>query len=243
MNLENNVDLIHFINSEKKRMIYLTEGKMFNYFCKCFLKTILEIDKKFKDLDSNIKQFVVIGCNVMFNVFWILLNYTNNLTLTIFLSERSILLFTEFIILSRDPKVNKEMCYVPNISDAMSFAYKKTIGPIDINELSSFTRKNNSIKNGCYIFKIIINYFYSKTDTIDTSLEKYLSSISSDISVKIFKIHKCLENDEYFFIVIKKLSYYFNKNSSKEIIIKFLDYLIELKSSKIKLQKQKISIY
>ena len=51
----------------------------------------------------------------MFNVFWILLLYTNNLTLSIFLSERSILLFTEFVVLSTDPKVNKDLSYIPNI--------------------------------------------------------------------------------------------------------------------------------
>ena len=138
MNLENSNDLLLFINKEKLHFNNLNNYKIYSYFCKCFLKTIIEIDEKFK---ASNKNSTIIGSNVMFNVFWILLIYSNNLTLSIFLSERAILLFTEFVLLSSDPKVNKDLSYVPNIIDAMNFSYKKTIGPIIINNISKFKKK------------------------------------------------------------------------------------------------------
>ena len=116
MNLENSSELLLFINKEKLHYNNVNNYKIYTYFCKCFIKTIIEIHEKlFTSFDKNA---IFIGSNVMFNVFWILLTYTNNLTLSIFLSERSILLFTEFVILSSDPKVNKDLSYIPNIIDS-----------------------------------------------------------------------------------------------------------------------------
>ena len=241
MNLENNIDLIQFINTEKKKMNIFTHTKILNYFCKCFIKTIIEIDEKFKDLD-NYKESVIIGCNVMFNVFWILFNYTYNLTLTIFLSERSILLFTEFIILSRDPKINKEMCYMPNISDAMSFAYKKTIGPIQISNISNTTKKINASKNSCFIIKYICFYLYKKTDKTGDELLQYLTKSITKISSLLIKLNKMFENEEYFIHVLKKLIVLINNKSTDECIYMFLEQLISIKSMKMIIQKNKIMV-
>ena len=126
MNIENNNDLIKFIELEKKKINNISNEKLIDVFYKCFLKTLIETNIKFKNIDNS-KKNVYMGSNIMFNVFWIILNYTNNITLTVFLAERSILLFSEFIILSRDPSINKDLCYIPNLSDAINFAYKKTV--------------------------------------------------------------------------------------------------------------------
>ena len=69
---------------------------------------------------------VITGSNIMFNVFWTILLYSNNMTLTIFLAERSVLLFTEFILMAYNPFINKDLFYTPNIIDAINFSYKKT---------------------------------------------------------------------------------------------------------------------
>jgi hypothetical protein len=173
----------------------------------------------------------------MFNVFWILFAYTYNLTLTVFLSERSILLFTEFIILSKDPKINKEMCYMPNISDAMSFAYKKTIGPIHITNISNITKKIKASKNCCFIIKYICFYFYKKTDKVGDKLSNYLSKSIIKLSTLLLKLNKMFENEDYFIQVLKKLILLINSNSEDEYIYSFLEKLINIKSMKINLQK------
>ena len=86
----------------------------------------------------NKEHAILLGSNLMFNVFWIVLN-SNNLKLTIFFAERSILLFIEFILLSNDPKI-RELCYIPNIADALSFSYKKTVGSLTLESVCSYGR-------------------------------------------------------------------------------------------------------
>ncbi len=74
---------------------------------------------------------------MIYHIYFILINYSNNIKLTIFLLERSILLYTEFIIMSQDKKMVDEIYFIPNINDAVSFSFKKTIGPILLNEMEN----------------------------------------------------------------------------------------------------------
>ena len=67
------------------------------------------------------------GLTLIFHVYWILFSYTYNLKLTMFLSERAILLFTEFIVMSRNPLLNRDMTFIPNINDAISFLIAKQL--------------------------------------------------------------------------------------------------------------------
>ena len=226
MNIETNNDLIKFIELEKKEVNTVSNDKIIDAFYKCFLKTLVETNIKFKNLD-NFKKNVYMGSNIMFNVFWIILNYSNNLSLTIFLAERSILLFSEFIILSRDPSINKDLCYIPNLSDAINFAYKKTVGPIEIKSLS--IDKNNNIKNTCFLIKEIIQTFYLKYD--DISIHK--TTIFS-ICDMIIKLHKILDDDKIFFILLKKIMEYIQHNDIKETQ-KFIKTLVKYRNSKTKI--------
>jgi len=226
MNIETNNDLIKFIELEKKEVNTVSNDKIIDAFYKCFLKILVETNIKFKNLD-NFKKNVYMGSNIMFNVFWIILNYSNNLSLTIFLAERSILLFSEFIILSRDPSINKDLCYIPNLSDAINFAYKKTVGPIEIKTLSS--DKNNNIKNTCFLIKEIIQTFYLKYD--DISIHK--TTIFS-ICDMIIKLHKILDDDKIFFILLKKIMEYIQHNDIKETQ-KFIKTLVKYRNSKTKI--------
>ena len=77
--------------------------------------------------DINMDIAILLGSNMIFHIFWILINYTNNIKLTIFLIERAVLLFIEFIVMSRN-KSNTDLTFIPSIKDAINFAYKKTIG-------------------------------------------------------------------------------------------------------------------
>lgn len=226
MNLENNNDLMQFIKNEKKPINTTSNEKIIDIFYKCFIKTLIETNNKFKNIES-LKKNVYIGSNIVFNVFWIILNYTNNITLTIFLSERSILLYSEFIILSRDPTLNKDLCYIPNLSDAIHFAYKKTIGPIDISTLS--INKNNYIKNTCILIKEIIQTIYLKYGDI-VKYEHYIQ----DICENIILLRNILEDDKIFFFLVKVIINYINDNEIQDIN-DYIKIILKNKNSKTKL--------
>lgn len=171
----NSGELISFINKERisKKVNY---KKIFRYFSKCLRKSIIEMNTKFKDL-SNINESVISGINMIYHIYFILINYTNNIKLTIFLLERAVLLYTEFIIMSQDKKMVDEIYFIPNINDAVSFSFKKTIGPILLNDIDN-TRKNASVN-------------------FNTKFLKEISILVRNI-YKLFFRKKCISEDSRF---------------------------------------------
>ena len=111
---------------KKTHDIILSEKQILVYFNKFFIQNMDEIYTKFRSY-NNIIEILDYSCKIIFNIFWIVYNYSNNIFITLFLAEKSILLFTEFIILSNDTKIVKDLYYKPNIIDALNFSYKKTI--------------------------------------------------------------------------------------------------------------------
>jgi len=171
-------ELLILIKEEKKKFNDLDMNKVFKYYYKCHIKTIIDIYNKFKSFkEFDYYEALFLGTNLFHNVFWILISYSKNLKLTIFLSERAILLFTEFIIMSRDPKINNELYFVPSLIDALSFSYKKTIGPLKLNDISHNEKNMNDIivyKNLASIVKLINQkgFNYIKTDLELDNLEE-----------------------------------------------------------------------
>ena len=162
MDLEKN-ELIDLINEEVTLKASFEPTKLFKCFSKCLVKTILDIYNKFKDLDNfDLHNSIILGTNMFHNVFWILMLYSNNIKLTIFLSERSVLLFTEFILMSREAHIDKELYFKPTIIDAITFSYKKTIGPINISSIKNHNAQRiNTLKESTKILSIILQE-YSK---------------------------------------------------------------------------------
>ena len=162
-------DLTQLLQKEKKAFNELDKNKVIYYFVKCFKKTLSELNIKFENL-PNKEQAILLGSNLMFNVFWIILNFSNNLNLTMFFSERSILLFIEFILLSNDPKISRELCYIPNMSDALSFSYKKTIGTLTLDSVCSYGR-NLYLYNTTLLIKSLLQ----RHKNVDSIIEKIVS--------------------------------------------------------------------
>ena len=174
-NIENNsIELMKFINKERysKKINY---KKIFRFFSKCLRKSIIEMNNKFSDI-KNSNESIVSGVNMIYHIYYILIVYSNNIKLTIFLLERAILLYTEFIIMSQDKSLVEEIYFVPNINDAISFSFKKTIGPIIINNIETLTKNMQFIKNVCLTLRNIYKMFY-KTN--------YCSDNSNFISINI----------------------------------------------------------
>jgi len=177
----NSGELLLFINKERlsKKINY---KKVFRYFSKCVKKSITEMYNKFSEL-SNINEAIISGINMIYHIYFILINYTNNIKLTIFLLERAILLYTEFIIMSQDKKMVDEIYFIPNINDAVSFSFKKTIGPIMLNDIDLVMSKNNSVNFNVKFLKeisIVIRNIYKLYFR-----KKYINEESRFISLRI----------------------------------------------------------
>ena len=198
------MELIDFINKEKINR-KLNNKKIISYFNKCLIKSVSELDKKFKKI-KNKDNSVIAGLNMIYNIFFILIFYTNNIKLTIFLVERSILLYTEFIIMSQDKSVINEICFIPSITDAISFSYKKTIGPLNI---SSLNLKNNT--------SIIIEVFLTLKDIIIYRYikDKEIIKQESNIENILLEIYTKTGKNDYFKIN-KNINQILNKNLNLE---------------------------
>ena len=210
------MELIDFINQEKVNK-KINHKKVISYYNKCLVKTLVELDKKFNKL-KNKTNSVISGINMIYNIFFILIFYTNNIKLTIFLVERSILLYSEFIIMSQDKSVIDEICFVPNITDAISFSYKKTIGPLKISNLN--IKYDISNINEIFIItkQILISDYLNNKETNDfTTIELLLSKIFKLIEkqhyVLVYKhVNNLLHNNKNIVDELHDLHNFLNKN-------------------------------
>lgn len=239
MNIENNSDLVEFINKEKKNYSDLNHNKVYRYFCRCLIKTMSEINKKFSEKNAEIdfKNGVIMGSNMLFHVFWILITYTNNLKLTIFLTERAILLFTEFILMSKEPNIKEDLCYIPNITDAVSFAYKKTIGALKTSELLvSSSSQIKYLKESALIMKTLFQECYIKYNNEDNLLDK-LEYINLNFRSLLFKIYYN-ESNHYIYEKITSIIYNIEDYDYRLLFIKvYLELFLHVLNKNISKNK------
>ena len=131
--LLNKQDIIQFINQEKKKPNISDIHKSFKLFTKIMYKSLYDIYTKTKELEINFNNLIECGTLLIYHVYWTIYTNSYNIKLTMFLTERCILLFTEFIIMSRNPILNNDLNFIPDINDAMHFSLKKTVGTLKIN--------------------------------------------------------------------------------------------------------------
>lgn len=105
--------------------------KVYSIYNTCSIKTIIELKMKL----DNKYNYIEMGVSVLYYIFFLVLRSSKNMKLCLKLSERAILLFTEFIIQSKEKKASGDLVFSPSIGDAVSFAYKKTIGSLSLNTI------------------------------------------------------------------------------------------------------------
>ena len=234
MSKDKNIELIEFLNQEKLQKKIHTK-KIFTFYNKCLIKCIYNLNKKFSNIDNK-NLCLVNGINMIYYIFYVLIFYTNNIKLTIFLLERSILFYTEFIIMSQDKKLIDQICFVPNINDALFFTYKKTIGPI---ELCKIKTKNEQI----YIRDIsrIINVAYNEViiNPNDEMILNNLNLINTELSENIYDIFFYLD-DEKRKIFYSLTTYIFDRdttfNDKIDLYKEFLDKILSTKRTEVNLE-------
>ena len=181
--------------------ISLSEKQTLNYFYKFVTKNVNEIYTRFEKY-NNIEDILHYSCNIIYNIFWVVFSSSKNIFITLFLLDKSILLFTEFIILSSDPSIIKDLYYIPNIIDAVIFSYKKTINSIELSSLG--VDYSRSLVHTSLLIKDIL-----KSIIIDrTNLDKILNRI-----ITIFY----MINDKNMPLIYNNIITFINKNKTHDL--------------------------
>lgn len=190
MDIEKSSDLMELINSEMMKVEDIDYKKVFLYFINCCSKTISKLDCKFSDCEDIKEPAISMGVEMFYHVFFILVGYSYNLKLTIFLTERAILLYTEFLIMSKNKKMIKELCYNPSINDAISFAYKKTIGCLTINKTLKSNLNLNVIRDCSRLIMALDNnyYYYLVKNSRTLNLVESLDEINNIFNITFYEI-------------------------------------------------------
>lgn len=218
-------DLIEFINNEKLKIPISNNDivKFYKYFYKLIIKSLFEIYSKIKDINNlDIDRVVINGMNMIHYIYSFILSYTNNIKLTMFFSERAILLYTEFIIMSRNPILNNDLNFIPSINDALQFVYKKTIGPIQVNNLNS-NSNINLLNQICCDTKLILHYIFKYTHLHidnDNYNKDYIENIISCLGSQLLILYKFDDNNiipEYIYNIIILLEQKFTENPIKSL--------------------------
>ena len=107
----NKKDLIDFIDNETLDIKLSNNdiSKIYKLYYKNLSKILFDIYQKLHKITKiNIEEVIICGLNMVSYIFFYMLSYSNNIKLTMFFSERAVLLYTEFIIMSRNPILNND---------------------------------------------------------------------------------------------------------------------------------------
>ncbi len=160
--LTNNQDMLDFINSKVEKPSKLQFSKVYQFFIKIIIKSMLSSIEKLENT-----EYSLICCDIVFNIFWTLLNYTRNIKLTMFLCDRSIDLFNEYmemIIAALNNNILSENKIKIKTTDIKLFIYNKTIGALVFNkknqQKTSFKNKFILVKDACMLMQIYIRTIF-----------------------------------------------------------------------------------
>ncbi len=256
--MDGKYDLCEFINTETKTYNNgdINLLRIYRYYYKCLSRIIYEIYEKIQPVeDINIYETITYGINMVYTVFWILYSYSLNIKLTMFLTERAVLLFTEFIIMSKNPMLSKEFRFMPNTTDAIAFSIKKTCGPLTnkcgtknkkfIKELNKYKQCSINLKyiNQQLMSSILINrkkktiLEYNKDSDIYNYDSKYINSANDittflDTCSSAFSITMLnwYEYDKLCFDILNKFFNDVNSDLTNKVFDckMFLDIVIEI---------------
>ena len=217
----NYTNVLEFIDSEIYDESALDIPKTFRCFCKCYTKTLIDLDLKFNASSyTEYFSYIIYGANIMNNIFWLVLSYTSNLKLTIFLAERSILLFTEFLLIAKNKNVSRQLLFTPNMNDVIEFVFQRTIGDLKINNNNHATITNAGLSIKA-VFEQCFTDLFKKKDTSNS-----FDFIMAHISPSMLSLYELLGIEVNFFIrnIINKI---FETDYTTEIKLYILKNILD----------------
>jgi hypothetical protein len=173
-NLNKDSELESFIKDKVLEKAPESE-QIFILYIKAITSSIKKLYTKFKNT-----KYSISCCESIHSIFWIILNYSNNLKLTMFLCERAIILYQEYIELSIN--INETL----NLKTIKLFIYKKSIGSILVNTSDI----DVNLKKLCLIYKDLVYATLSIDIKLIETMEEF-NSIYLPILYKLF-IHNQL---------------------------------------------------
>lgn len=205
--LSNHSDMLEFINSKIITSNKIQFNKVYQFFIKIMIKALVCPTEK---LSNN--EYSPICYDIVFNVFWTLFNYTKNIKLTMFLCDRSIDLFNEYmemILAALNSNLLSQNKIKIKPTDIKLFIYNKTIGPITFQKmerLKGITKlRIRQCKSACMIIQIILKdifnvyykrkinekglYKFSYQRKKITEIEDIFENITDNISNTIYVLH------------------------------------------------------
>tara|TARA_B100000963_G_C22637803_1_gene678552 strand:- start:759 stop:1610 length:852 start_codon:yes stop_codon:yes gene_type:complete len=194
-----NIDLLNFINKKKQDNIESEPKRIFFLYTKSIRTAIINTYTQ----QCN-KSFTISCAQLIHNIFWLIYNYSLNTKLTMFMCERAILLFNEYINISKN--YGNEST---NMVDVQQFIINKTVGPLKIEN-----KGNNiniiEITLLSQIFEDFTYKLFTKIVDIDKfyySYDNFMESIASILSNILYKINHIGES-EYIRDELEKLLEY-----------------------------------
>lgn len=180
-----NIDLLNFINKKKLENIENEPKKIYFLFTKSVRTSIINTYNQHRNL-----LFTISCTDLITNIFWLIYNYSYNSKLTMFMCERAVLLFNEYINISKNYGNDKT-----NLLDVKQFIINKTIGPLKLSIKDKNIELDDVNKLGEIYLKLIytifgkvieISNFYYEYDEFFESI----SCILSNIMYKIYALGK-----------------------------------------------------
>tara|TARA_B100001989_G_scaffold245460_1_gene215257 strand:- start:78 stop:923 length:846 start_codon:yes stop_codon:yes gene_type:complete len=176
-----NVDLLNFINKKCHKKMIDDNKKIFFLFSKSIRLAIINTYNHQQNI------LLAISCtNLIVNIFWLIYNYSHNTKLTMFMCERSVLLFNEYINISKNYGNEKT-----NILDVKQFIINKTIGPLKFNKNTVDTGIKEMI-NISQMYSRFIYKLFAKVITFNNEYytpDIFLESTTSILSNIIYKLY------------------------------------------------------
>ena len=152
-------NILQFIDSKIQHSLKLHIPDILYYYNKIIGKSLVNTYEVLENL-----EYALICSDIVSIIFWILLEYTYNLKISLFLCDRAILYYTEYLEMFLTSIPNKEIQdkIKLNFTDVKMFIYSKTIGPLLFQKLHH-TKKS-------------LHHFYQKIRTIANQFHKFWST-------------------------------------------------------------------
>mgnify|MGYP006429785025 CR=1 FL=1 len=169
--------LIDFINKKILKKDNTEPKKIFFLLTKCLKKSLLETYEQQMEIN------LTINCsNLVFSIFWLIYNYSLNPKLTMFITERSIILYNEYLNISRTYGTENT-----NLKDVKHFIINKTIGPIQFSSINS-SKISDDIEL-YYFYKNFLIKMFKKIVTDKTNFDyKYIEEFIEYLCVTLSNI-------------------------------------------------------
>lgn len=163
-------NLLEFIQKESLLACPQSNKIIIETYACALWKGFFDMKHKMQNLkDLDFVKAVETGLLLIDNVFWIIYNYSSNIQLTLFLTERGRLLYTEFLHMSRTHQIMKELNAFPSIQDGFQFAIKKSIGDLRCKE-----QTENTIFQKILAYRMVYRNIFKILNT------KYLCNVEDE---------------------------------------------------------------